>query len=234
MGQIYAIKNVESDKRYIGSTINPKIRKKQHFSDLRCNRHYNTYLQKSFNKYGENKFEWNVLEEVEDSELADKEMFWINYWSSCDKKYGYNQTNQPYAPMRGKKHKPETIAKYSNGSRAGELHVNAKINESIVREIFDLYQNGNSQIEIGSIFDIDSTSVSLILHGKSWKHMNLKIENRSNNSSGCVGVYFHKSGKWIAEIIKNKKYYRIGSFDNYEDAVSARKKAEGGVLSDTK
>ena len=234
MGQVYAIKNIKSGKNYIGSTVNPKIRKRQHFTDLRCNRHYNTYLQNSFNKYGESNFEWIVLEEIEDSELADKEMFWINHLSSCDREYGYNQTDQPYAPMRGKKHKPETIARYSDGSRAGELHVNAKINESTVRQIFDLHQKGKNQIEIGNIFDIDSTSVSLILHGKSWKHMNLKIEKRSNNTSGCVGVYLHKSGKWIAEIIKNKKYHNLGSFHNYEDAVLARKKAEGGVLSDTK
>lgn len=48
---------------------------------------------------------------------------------------------------------------------------------------------------------------------------------RKNNTSGHTGV--HKKGsKWIAYITVGKTFYWLGSYDNYEEAVDARKKAE--------
>ncbi|MFK4997827.1 GIY-YIG nuclease family protein [Bacillus sp. N9] len=43
---IYRIINVTTGKSYIGQTINPVKRKRQHFSNLKCGRHENDYLQK--------------------------------------------------------------------------------------------------------------------------------------------------------------------------------------------
>lgn len=50
---------------------------------------------------------------------------------------------------------------------------------------------------------------------------------RSNNKSGCTGVYWIKaSGKWQVFIRGDGKNVHVGMFDNFEDAVNARKKAE--------
>lgn len=47
------------------------------------------------------------------------------------------------------------------------------------------------------------------------------------NKSGVTGVSFYKaSAKWQSRIMANGKYLHLGYFDNFEDAVSARKKAE--------
>ena len=49
---------------------------------------------------------------------------------------------------------------------------------------------------------------------------------RSDNTSGFRGVNQRKDGKYIATIgFRNKRYY-IGTFTNYEEAVSARIEAE--------
>lgn len=49
----------------------------------------------------------------------------------------------------------------------------------------------------------------------------------SNNTSGRKGVYWDKSrNKWMALLTYNQKTYHLGRFDNYEDAVLAREKAE--------
>ena len=48
----------------------------------------------------------------------------------------------------------------------------------------------------------------------------------SNNKSGVRGVHKNKRGKWRAEIVFKKKYYHFGVYDNFEDAVKARKEAE--------
>lgn len=48
-----------------------------------------------------------------------------------------------------------------------------------------------------------------------------------NNASGCTGVYWNgRRKKWSAEIRRGKKRRYIGSFENLEDAVRARKEAE--------
>lgn len=47
-----------------------------------------------------------------------------------------------------------------------------------------------------------------------------------NNSSGYVGVcYNKKTGKWVASITKNYKYYTLGSFPTKELAGAAYNKA---------
>jgi group I intron endonuclease len=61
---IYKITNLINGKFYIGSTIRAKhIRKYEHFSSLRLGSHYNSYLQKSWNKYGEQSFKFEILED---------------------------------------------------------------------------------------------------------------------------------------------------------------------------
>lgn len=63
MACIYKIENLVNGKFYIGSTIRPTyIRKYEHFSELRNDEHANSYLQRSFNKYGENNFKLEILE----------------------------------------------------------------------------------------------------------------------------------------------------------------------------
>lgn len=212
---------------YIGSSIQPKKRKTQHFSDLRNSRHYNIYLQRAFSKYGEDDFEWIILEDsIETGELADKEKDWIISCDTIDSSKGYNLTDEPYAPMRGKKHSEETIEKM--GVKGCDHH-NSKINDSIVQKVFDLYKSGLTQKKVALLLGIDHSNVSLILRGKAWKHTNLSDckDVPMNNTSGCTGVYFVKqTKKWKAEIIRNKKYKSLGCFDKLEDAIKARKNEE--------
>ena len=61
---IYFIRCIINNKLYIGSAFNIKYRWKRHFNDLKKNKHHSPHLQRAYNKYGENKFETNVLEEV--------------------------------------------------------------------------------------------------------------------------------------------------------------------------
>ena len=55
-------------------------------------------------------------------------------------------------------------------------------------------------------------------------------QNRSKtqrNSSGCVGVSWHRQhNKWVAYIKPGPKVRHLGIFDTFEDAVKARKSAE--------
>lgn len=49
----------------------------------------------------------------------------------------------------------------------------------------------------------------------------------SNNTSGALGVWFEKRrNKWAVEIKVDRKKIHLGQFDNFEEAVAARKAAE--------
>lgn len=53
----------------------------------------------------------------------------------------------------------------------GKNHHKAKINDNDVIEIRKLYQNGMFQIDIGKKYGLCQTSISRILSGKGWKHL---------------------------------------------------------------
>ena len=55
----------------------------------------------------------------------------------------------------------------------------------------------------------------------------MNAKPRSNNVSKCTGVHYQKDdNKWIATIQIDKKKVHLGTYKNYEEAVSARKQAE--------
>lgn len=63
-----------------------------------------------------------------------------------------------------------------------------------------------------------------------WSTKTQQVINRGihkNNKSGKKGVYWDKNrGKWEAVIFLNKKRVILGHFDDFNEAVSARKNAE--------
>lgn len=63
---IYEIRNKYNGKRYIGQSLDVIDRLRHHKSELRHNRHNNSYLQRSWHKYGEDNFEFAVLEECDE------------------------------------------------------------------------------------------------------------------------------------------------------------------------
>ena len=62
---IYAIKHMGSENMYVGQTISPlNQRWSQHRNSLRNNCHFNPHLQNAWNKYGENAFEFEVVDDT--------------------------------------------------------------------------------------------------------------------------------------------------------------------------
>jgi len=88
---IYKITNLKNNLIYIGSTVNLYRRKNEHLKELRNNKHHNAHIQNSFNKYGEDIFEFTIQDIVFDLEfLIEREQFWIDFYKSNDKTIGYN------------------------------------------------------------------------------------------------------------------------------------------------
>jgi group I intron endonuclease len=72
------IQNKVNNKIYIGQTLDIDARWKAHKNALRNNKHGNDYLQKSWNKYGEDNFEFKVLQECDEEDLNIFETLYIN------------------------------------------------------------------------------------------------------------------------------------------------------------
>lgn len=87
---VYIITNKIDGKNYIGESIRLAIRLVQHRSDLRGNRHQSTHLQRAFNKYGEENFEFGLLEWCEEKFLKSQENYWCNMLDAHNDKHGYN------------------------------------------------------------------------------------------------------------------------------------------------
>lgn len=58
---IYEILNTVNGKRYIGSAVNFKRRRREHWAELRRNVHHCQHLQNAWNKHGGDAFGFNIL-----------------------------------------------------------------------------------------------------------------------------------------------------------------------------
>lgn len=74
---IYLILNTETDKGYIGQASNLYHRWHSHKSYLKKDKHANEHLQRSFNKYGEDKFEFHILA-IAHGQLNELEQFYLD------------------------------------------------------------------------------------------------------------------------------------------------------------
>lgn len=70
---IYSITNTVSNKKYIGGASYVSQRFYEHKRALRLGIHTNKELQKDWNKYGEQAFTFEILEDVEKSKLSERE-----------------------------------------------------------------------------------------------------------------------------------------------------------------
>lgn len=115
---IYRILNKINGKIYIGSATTIAHRWNRHRSDLNLNRHDNEHLQLSWNKYGENAFEFMIVQICEKEELLKWEQLWFETTNCCDNKIGYNKCTKAESRI-GIKMSDKSRAKMS-ASRKGK------------------------------------------------------------------------------------------------------------------
>lgn len=84
-GGVYRITNIVNGKVYIGSSVDTTVRFREHKRKLNLGNHYNTYLQRSWNKYGAGVFEFEVIERVRKGRLIERESHHINeHTKTCE------------------------------------------------------------------------------------------------------------------------------------------------------
>ena len=123
---IYSFINKTTGKRYIGQAAYMMGRKGNHLLHLRRNDHDNSYFQNAFNKYGEEDFTFEILEEVPKLEdgtndrdkLTEREQYWMDFYKSYEEEFGYNiNPSASMNYMSGRTHTPEARKKISDAAK---------------------------------------------------------------------------------------------------------------------
>jgi group I intron endonuclease len=87
---VYCIENLINHKKYIGQSIDVYNRWNAHKNALNGNRHRNIYLQRAWNKYGEDSFNFYIIEECSSDIIDELEKHYIDMFNSTYNQYGYN------------------------------------------------------------------------------------------------------------------------------------------------
>lgn len=119
---VYQIRNRANGKVYIGSAVSIWVRWLTHRSELRRGVHHCPPLQRAWDKYGEDQFEFSVLEVCERDQRVEVEQ---RHMDARQPEYNVALA-AGYRTFYGRKHTPEALEKLS-ASKIGNQHTKGKI-----------------------------------------------------------------------------------------------------------
>ena len=223
---IYKILNHNNNKFYIGSAGNFLNRYKQHLSALKNNRHYNSILQRSYNKHGKESYTFIILEittgnskeerlEIEGTYLKK----YYDHGNSC-----YNLTCSAYSREGSNSKTPEkTKAKMSDSFKGRsnnpdyikQKSESAKRTWSLQSYRDAMIQNANTEKAIErfkknckSKSSIEKMAISKSKHwGKIISPLGI-VHDITNLSRFCRENNLYKSG--MISVFKGKSYQSLG------------------------
>jgi group I intron endonuclease len=105
---VYRIQNVVDGRVYVGSGINVKRRFRDHYKALQNGQHANKHLQRAWDKYGGENFEFSVILLCGKDDLLSYEQYYIDSMRACEA--GYNIC-QKAGNTLGRKHSDDTREK---------------------------------------------------------------------------------------------------------------------------
>ena len=117
---IYCITSTINNKLYIGSAINLTKRKREHFNYLKNNTHHSRYLQRSYNKHGENNFEFKVLLYCVKKDLLFYEQLVIDLYDFKKELYNLSPTAGNNLGVKYSRKSREKLRKANLGKKMSE------------------------------------------------------------------------------------------------------------------
>lgn len=199
MAVIYKIVNVATEDFYVGSAVKPKRRKWEHWAALKKGTHHCSALQAAWAEFGEDAFEFVVVEEVSDESLLLVEDTYL--MQHAGRSHCYNtalSTQEPASatpsvrakirasmqrlyvdkenhPRFGKPHSDETKAKLSvsrKGKAAGSEHYRyGQVVSPEVREKIGAAQRGKPKAAGRTVSEEGRAKIRANIEaGRSHKH----------------------------------------------------------------
>jgi len=237
---IYKIINLKNQKVYIGQTKEGfQKRYWHHVWKLSQNTHDNRHLQNSWNKYGEENFEFQVIEVLNESMIDSRERYWIQFYRNQNICYNIQSGGQErslvsYHSAESRKKVgemnrkrltgsklPESTRRKMSESRTGRYikRCSDVINDELAFKIKTMLVQGRGTKYICEQLDIPYKPVNGILSSNTWKHVYVEgwddfQKNRSRGKNHPVNSSQSpsrpKTSKEIAEI--KKLYQKLGTY----------------------
>lgn len=179
---IYVIKNLKDNKVYIGQSRDVERRIYDHKRCLKKKTHYNKYLQRAYDKHGENNFEFSVLCYCEPSELDEKEKCFISEYQSTNPLYGYNlegggnfgkEVSEAVREAKRGAKNPMYGKKISEAHKQA-LRIKNRANSKLFdeKQVADIKRRLAEGERVGAISDslgVKIATISKIAHLKNWQ-----------------------------------------------------------------
>lgn len=160
---IYKIVCECTGRVYIGQTKNFECRKYWHLYELNRNKHDNKSLQKDFNLYGDSKFDFILIECVDELDSNIRETYWINYYGGVDSSLVYNEQDSNGRSSRMRNN-------MRNGSLGKKLSTNSKRSIAIGHKDIEPWNKGKKMSkEFSHLQSKLNSGVNNPMYGKSTK-----------------------------------------------------------------
>lgn len=176
---VYSITNTVNDKQYVGSSKFIDKRLREHRWRLKNDRRSNDHLQRTWNKYGKESFEFGILEKCEKDRIVEREQHWIDILGVVEN--GYNI--RPYAGCHG----------MSEATRQKVIeiqHENSKLTKEMGLKIYNEYRDDNViQKQLGDKYNISYSIIREIVRGHHWTTKDKDRLHRGLSRSDCLEIY---------------------------------------------
>ena len=181
---------------YVGQSINLKSRKSSHLRKLRNNNHYNIYLQRLYNKYGEN-FIFNKIEECEPQNLTEREMFWVKQLKpKCNMQIPSDST---YFTITEESRKKMSLATKSRMTNEMKKKISERTKEAMHRpDVWNKFIQGQNSKGYKEPWNKGLRGTS---KQPTAKKVYCKELNMTFNSAYAAGIYLGaKNGKGVSRV----------------------------------
>ena len=199
MKGIYKIENRINNKVYIGESLDIQKRWELHISELNNKTHHSYKLQKDWNKYGQDNFEFEVIVTLDDKikKLVDRhitliyENIYIKQFNSIEE--GYNIE--------------DTFTKVMNGDKQ-VLMVKPKLLNMYMQKVADgLYVEKNGIIASG-VYILQDV----------YRKLHIIPNRKFNNMMFDMGIFAKKPNKYLL----NAEYFGEHNIFNNDKCASAK------------
>jgi group I intron endonuclease len=237
---IYCIKNSINNMLYIGQSINIEKRIVKHKRKLLIEKHENIYLQRVWNKYGKDNFEFFSLESCDKSLLDEREIYYIGLFDSMYPK-GYNlntggnsnkEISQEVRNKIGDGNRGKTVseeAKEKISKNNARWNLGKHLSEETKKRISESHKgqipwNKGIPTPEETKKKISEATIGREPSKETTEKIARALQGKRVGKTGYHGVYKIKENtkkRFRAEIKFQNKKYRLGNYLTPEEAARA-------------
>lgn len=196
---IYKISNIITNKLYIGSSSFVQARLRQHKSHLLLNKHCNKHLQSSFNKYGLENFNFELIEECILENVIVREQYYIDTLETCNREKGYNKRLIADS-NNGLKRSDEARKNISNGKK-GKRYLPDEHYQKLKEQLTGTTNYGSIEYQKSLTSEQKTKNAYRALEGRKIK----ELERGSHNTEAGEISYKKKRGHPVYQYDINSK-----------------------------